>query len=124
MTTASSFYDYCPGWVYDWKARATNGYDAAKSSEDCLTTTSLSRLFAQRQCSALTGGDSWFPSALLNVPWRLGERAICCFACFLSLLPIDLANCCQSSMALTQSCYVTEGFGMVLLPLLRLLYGP
>jgi len=27
-------------------------------------------------------------------------------------------------MALTQSCYVTEGFRMVLLPLLRLLYGP
>jgi len=43
---------------------------------------------------------------------------------FLSLLPIDLANCCQFFMALTQSCYVTEGFGMVLLPLLRLLYGP
>jgi len=96
----------------------------AKRSEDCLTTTSLSRLFAQRQCSALTGGASWFPSALLNVPWRLGERAICCSACFLSLLPIDLANCCQFCMALTPSCYVTEGFGMVLLPLLRLLYGP
>ena len=43
---------------------------------------------------------------------------------FLSLLPIDLANCCQFCMALTQSCYVTEGFGMVLLPLLRLLYDP
>jgi len=26
-------------------------------------------------------------------------------------------------MALMQSCYVTEGFGMDLLPLLRLLYG-
>jgi len=26
-------------------------------------------------------------------------------------------------MALTQSCYVMEGFGMVLLPLLRLLHG-
>jgi len=27
-------------------------------------------------------------------------------------------------MRLTQPCYVTEGFMMVLLPLLRLLYGP
>jgi len=27
-------------------------------------------------------------------------------------------------MGLTQSCYVTEGFGIVLLPLLRLLYDP
>jgi len=27
-------------------------------------------------------------------------------------------------MGLTQSCYVTEGFGVVLLPLLRPLYGP
>jgi len=35
-----------------------------------------------------------------------------------------LAVVVEICMGLTQSCYVTEGFGMVLLPLLRLLYGP
>jgi len=33
---------------------------------------------------------------LLNVPWRLGGRAICCFAYFLSLLLVNLANCCRN----------------------------
>jgi len=37
---------------------------------------------------------------------------------FFVVLPIDLANCCQFCMASTQACNVTEGFGMVLLPLL------
>jgi len=46
-------------------------HDPATRSEDCLTTTSLSRLFAERQCWALTGGTSWFPSAL-----RSPERAL------------------------------------------------
>ena len=59
------------------------------------------------------------------MPWRLDKRAICCFAYFLlSLLLIDLAFVAEICMGLTQSCYVTEGFGMVLLPLLQLLYGP
>jgi len=40
------------------------------------------------------------------------------------LLLIDLAFVVEICMGFTQSCYVTEGFGMVLLPLLRLLYGP
>ena len=63
---------------------------------------------------------------LLNVPWGLEERrAICCFACFLlSWLLIDLAFVVEICMGLTQSCYATEGFGVVLLPLLRLLFGP
>ena len=49
----------------------TNGYDPATRCEDCLTTTSLPRLFAERQCWALTVGASWFPSAL-----RSPERAL------------------------------------------------
>jgi len=50
------------------------------------------------------------------VPWRLEGRAICCFAYFLlSWLLIDLAFVVEFCMGLTQSCYVTEGFGMVLL---------
>jgi len=36
----------------------------------------------------------------------------------LSLLLIDLAFVVEFCVGLTQSCYVTEGFGMVLLPLL------
>ena len=48
-----------------------NGYDPATRSEDCLTTTSLSRLFAERQGWALAGGASWFPSTL-----RSPERAL------------------------------------------------
>jgi len=51
---------------------------------------------------------------LLNVPWRQEGRAIYCFAYFLSLLLIDLAIVVETCMGLTQSCYVTEGFGMVL----------
>ena len=61
----------------------------------------------------------------LNEPWPLEGRAICCFAYFLlSLLFIGLAFVVEICMGLTQSCYVTEDFGMVVLPLLRLLYGP
>jgi len=59
------------------------------------------------------------------VPWHLEGRTICCFAYFfLSLLLIDLAFVVEICMGLTQSCYVTKGFGMVVLPLLQLLYGP
>jgi len=72
-----------------------------------MTTTSLSRLFAQRQCSALTGGASWFPSAL-SYPERAlaaGRTCICCFACFFDLLLIDLAK----------RCHILYGFNVVLL---------
>jgi len=43
------------------------------------------------------------------------------FCCYCPLIWLIVVEIC---MGLTQSCYVTEGFGMVLLPLLWLLYSP
>ena len=42
---------------------------------------------------------------------------------FLIIVAVLFAISVVLCLALTQSCYVTEGFGMVLLPLLRLLYS-
>ena len=41
---------------------------------------------------------SWFPLALSSPECALaaGGRAICCFAYFLSLLLVDLDNCCRN----------------------------
>jgi len=82
--------------VYDWKARAANGYNPAKRSEDCLTTASLSGFFAQLQCSALTDGASWFLSELSPPQRALAAGRTCHLLLnlfFLSFLLIDLADC-------------------------------
>ena len=64
-------------------------------------------------------------SLLAPPPESAYGRTISCFAYFLlSLLLIDLAFVVEFCVGLTQSCHATEGFGVVLLPLLRLLYGP